>query len=1380
MKFTKNKLSRILSISLCVLLLCSAVIPAQAAPSNNRASYTTAEQNTSKVLFVSVPSRLPVFVNKDHKVYVADSVNLDNHGAGDMKVCDLYVKAAKDWALAGYTDKLTSGSNLYGWRIQNANAKESGLVSVSGISPMMHGRSTPISYDANVAEHDEPILTYVNASFCVTGYTAPKPGDQIGTLAEDPDAGKIGSGNEDENNPDSEKTSDPGSHTPDPGSRPGTDHGSSAVAVTGVKLNKDALLFTKKGATETLVVTVSPANASNKNVTWASDNPNVATVDKNGKVTAVSSGSATITVTTADGSFTAKCVVAVSIPTSGISLNVNSITLTKKGETKTLTATVSPKEATNKAVTWTSSDPSVATVDQNGKVTAVADGKTVITVKTKDGGMTASCTVTVKINVPVTGVSLDTNKLKLTSKGETKTLIATVSPKDATDKNVTWTSSKTSVATVDQNGKVTAKASGTTTVTVKTKDGGYTDSCTVTVSLSGSGSDSVTPSTVSVTGVSLNKSSLNMSSVGETYTLTATVKPSNATNKAVTWTSSKPGVATVNSNGKVTAVADGTAVITVKTKDGNYTDSCVVTVSITAVVVHPTGILITGDDFTMTAKGETHQLTAVVSPSNTSDKSVVWTSSNPSVATVDQNGLVTAVSNGTAVITVKTVDGNKSDSVTAIVIIPPEAVHPTGVTINEDDFTMTTEGETKQLTVDIDPDNSTNQNVTWTSSDPSVATVSDSGLVTAVSNGTTTITVKTEDGGKTDTITVTVDISSGDDTILPTSVRIEGNNKFSYTKIPSTSESISYNLRLANLGSAQQLVATVSPENATNKTLTWTSSNPDVISVDQNGKVTALKEGKAIIKATTVNGCYSQIDIAFFYGEFKVYVNNRDLVGYKAGSTTDFVIPSVVTDANGFPAKVVSIESGAFSNCDDIVNLTLPDTLRSITGGFPGCDGLVSVTLPNSLTTLGYDSFGNCKNLKSVSIPGSVKTVGGFSFENDTALETVIFGEGIENIGSYAFSGCSALKNVTLPQSLEVIGNSAFYGTAIDSLTIPDAVTEIGDGALAHTKLTSIVIPQSVETLGGSVFSCCENLVTATFAGDKVKTIASRLFDRCESLTDFVIPNSVEKIENRAFYGCQSLTEIVIPDSVTEFSSDGEQFLNCQNLEKVTFSKNMKVIPVCCFGWAAESLAGHADRKLHTVILPEGIEQIQEQAFYSCTALTNIVLPSTLKLIGRSAFCGCKSLSSMVIPNNVTTIGDSAFWECSNMETVTMSSSLQEIGKQAFWHCSKLSSIAIPSGVTEIKQGTFEGCTNLSSVILPNALEQIGSSAFSYAKILSSINIPSSVTEIKYSAFEQCEMLTSINYSGTQEQWAAIEKGNGWDSRTGTYTIHCTDGDIAK
>ncbi|GHT65829.1 hypothetical protein FACS189452_00640 [Bacteroidia bacterium] len=319
---------------------------------------------------------------------------------------------------------------------------------------------------------------------------------------------------------------------------------------------------------------------------------------------------------------------ATSVTVASVSLNKTTLTLTA-GDTATLTATVLPANATDKAVTWTSSDSTKATV-ANGVVTAVAAGSATITATAGDN-KTATCAVTVSAAiVAVTGISLNETTLALTV-GDNETLTATVLPANAADPSVTWTSSDDSKATVSSSGEVTAVAAGTATITATA--GAQTATCAVTVSAA----------IVAVTGISLNETTLALG-IGDNETLTATVLPANATDPTVTWTSSDDTKATVSSSGEVTAVAEGTATITATA--GAQTATCAVTIA----PVDVTGISLDATTLAL-AIGENATLTATVLPNNATDPSVTWTSSDDSKATVSSSGEVTAVAEGTATIT---------------------------------------------------------------------------------------------------------------------------------------------------------------------------------------------------------------------------------------------------------------------------------------------------------------------------------------------------------------------------------------------------------------------------------------------------------------------------------------------------------------------------------------------------------------------------------------------------------------------------------------------------------------------------------------------------------------------------------------------------------
>ncbi|MBM6786394.1 Ig-like domain-containing protein [Collinsella tanakaei] len=543
--------------------------------------------------------------------------------------------------------------------------------------------------------------------------------------------------------------------------------------------------------------------------TWKSSNPAAFTVD-NG-IVSVSSGAqvgatSTITATSPGGRFWSKEFIVKSnvVSVTGVRLNRTSLSL-DTGDTAVLTATVSPSNATDKGVSWSSSNTGVATVDRSGNVRAVGAGTAVITVRTDDGSYTAKCTVTVKSDVKVERISLSPSTLTL-GKNSTYKLTYTISPSNAENKGVTWKSSDSSVARVDSTGRVTAVSVGKATITVTTADGGKTASCTVTVK------------GPAVTGVSLDRAALTLNK-GDIRTLKATVYPTDAENREVGWTSSNSAIARVDSSGKVIAVSAGKATITATTRDGGKTATCVITVKGSAV----TGVSLDRTSLVL-GKGESYTLKATVAPTDAENKEVTWKSTDSSIARVDSNGNVTAVASGKVTITATTDDGGKTASCTVTVKGP--AV--TGVSLDKTTLSLG-KGESYTLKATVVPADAENKKVTWKSSDSKVATVDANGRVTAIASGSATITATTEDGGKTATCAVSVAGAVSGVTLDKTELALK-------------------------VDESAVLKATVLPENALNKKVTWTSSDTKVATVDANGKVRTVAPGTATITVTTVDG----------------------------------------------------------------------------------------------------------------------------------------------------------------------------------------------------------------------------------------------------------------------------------------------------------------------------------------------------------------------------------------------------------------------------------------------------------------------------------------------------------------------------------------------
>lgn len=424
------------------------------------------------------------------------------------------------------------------------------------------------------------------------------------------------------------------------------------VPVTDISFTENSFNMEKGetlSLTPVLIPEIAPANA----VTWKSSDETVATVDDRGVVTAVANGEATITaVSVADEAVKAEVSVTVTTSATGVSIDKESVAL-KKGESAALTATVAPEDASDKEVVWSSSDETVATVDAQGVVTAVKTGAATMTA-THASGLSATCEVTV--TTPAESITVDKEALAL-RKGETAALVATVGPEDADDKTVAWSSSDEAVATVDAEGVVTAVKSGTATITAADVEG-HTASCEVSV-------------TTPAAGVTLDFEDVTVVK-GQTVTLTATVDPEDADDKAVTWTVADESVATVSQTGVVTGVKSGETTVTATDVNGNAA-TCAV-----KVVTPATGITLDPIE-TMVTEGKTFVITATVLPADADDKTLEWSSSDETVATVSAQGEVTGVMPGTVNITASAAAYEDVKSVCLVTVTKDTGVVSVGV-----------------------------------------------------------------------------------------------------------------------------------------------------------------------------------------------------------------------------------------------------------------------------------------------------------------------------------------------------------------------------------------------------------------------------------------------------------------------------------------------------------------------------------------------------------------------------------------------------------------------------------------------------------------------------------------------------------------------------
>ena len=356
------------------------------------------------------------------------------------------------------------------------------------------------------------------------------------------------------------------------------------VGVSSVEVSK-LTYDLNVGEKEKVNYIISPKDATNKNVIWSIGDSNIAIVDDKGSIVAKKTGRTNIILETEDGNKTAILTINVKKSTKPIKIEVNSISLDKtnlsiiKGKNEKLNVEFYPENATNKKVTWSSSNSNVVSVDSNGNITAKKVGVATITVTSVDGNKKAICDVSVTENkIDVTNLTLDKTKVTL-EKGSSTKLNAKITPKDATDVSLTWTSSNNNIVSVN-NGNITAKNIGTAIITVTSNNGKKATS-------------EVTVTDVKISKIALSKSDTQVLR-GENFKVDVTITPSTVIDKSVTWTSSNTKVATVDNNGNVKALDYGSSTIKATTKDGtNKSAKFIITV-----VPYKKLITLTGKNYT--------------------------------------------------------------------------------------------------------------------------------------------------------------------------------------------------------------------------------------------------------------------------------------------------------------------------------------------------------------------------------------------------------------------------------------------------------------------------------------------------------------------------------------------------------------------------------------------------------------------------------------------------------------------------------------------------------------------------------------------------------------------------------------------------------------
>ena len=504
-----------------------------------------------------------------------------------------------------------------------------------------------------------------------------------------------------------------------------------------------------------------------------------------------------------------------------------------------------------------------------------------------------------------------------------------------------------------------------------------------------------------------------------------------------------------------------------------------------------------------------------------------------------------------------------------------------------------------------------------------------------------------------------------------------------------------------------------------------------------------------------------------------------------------------------FPSTIISIGSYAFAG-NGVQHISMPqgDPDISITiasYAFSNCSNLIDVSLPEGITVLNSYTFSECASLEEVVLPSTLTTIGSYVFSNCASLYDFDLVPGISQVDKYAFCGCSSLKSIEITDDMTTISEGCFYGcSSLEHVFVPTTITLINQDAFSGcTGLQTISIANS--TFFATPYY--SSSYYSFFAGDEVTVIVravnnsvsdSWLYNKTSGIKGIVLEEGITTIETKAFYSTKSaktLKLVVLPESLIDLGTYA--FYDCAGLESINLPPLLTAIQDYTFYGCTSlktidihnrimRLGSHVfdGAGLEAVVIPSSVtkmgvydfanctnltsatfpaarKKIEDYTFYNCSALTSITMPRLVDTVGVSAFQGCSSLTEINWSERITTLGSSSFRGCAALQNVVIPETVTSIGTYAFADCTTLTGITLPENTTSLANYLFSGCTALQTYELPANVTAIGDGVFSECAALNDITLPEGLQTLGQKVFYNCDALQNIAIPAVTQSFGA-------------------------